>query len=165
MIQRRERPARSESTGVNRRRPRFAIDTSELLGTALAAFLIAGLLSATVGIASLLRAVEFGPMLGEILTFGPYDDPPPIWQIDATRSSDNRHCTLKPAIMAHAHGSMVVERRLPDGRTFQAHWIGGPTSDDNRDCGSAVDLTLRLIAMQTLVNADAQGKHWHFVGF
>jgi len=59
---------------------------------------------------------------------------------------------------------MVVERRLSDGRTFLAHWAGGPTSDDAGNCGSDVDLAIGLAAMQTLVSADATAVHWHFIG-
>jgi hypothetical protein len=66
--------------------------------------------------------------------------------------------------MGKVHGSMVVEQRLPDGRTFRAHWAGGPTSDGDGNCGSAADLTLGLVEMQTLLNADAATRHWHFVG-
>ena len=66
--------------------------------------------------------------------------------------------------MAVSQGSMVVERRLPDGRTFLAHWAGGPTSDDAGNCGSDVDLAIGLAAMQTLVSADATAVHWHFIG-
>jgi len=59
---------------------------------------------------------------------------------------------------------MVVERRLPGGRTFLAHWAGGPTSDDPGNCGNDVDLAIGLAAMQTLVSIDATAAYWHFVG-
>lgn len=135
-----------------------------MIGTALQACLLAGLLASAVGVAAWLHAMQFGPPVGEILRFGPYGQPAPIWQIQAVRSSDHRRCVLKPAVMAMAHGSVVVERRLA-GPTFQAHWAGGPTSDGDGNCGSAADLTLGLIEMQTLVNADGAGRHWSVVGF
>jgi hypothetical protein len=102
--------------------------------------------------------------VGEILHFGPYDGWNPVWQIDAERWPDRRHCVLKPAVMAAAHGSLVVEQRRGDGRTFRIHWAGGPTSDGGADCGSAADLTVGLTAMQTLLNADTAAQHWPFIG-
>jgi hypothetical protein len=108
--------------------------------------------------------VQFGPPVGEILTFDWYGRLTPAWRVNAMRSSTNRYCILKPAVMAATHGSMVVERRMPDGRTFLAHWAGGPTSDDAGNCGSDVDLTIGLAAMQTLVSVDAKAMHWWFVG-
>jgi len=120
--------------------------------------------SAPVCALSLLSQVQFGPRLGEILTFQSYDQPRPTWRVDAKQSSNNRSCILKPAVMAVSHGSTVVERRLADGRTFVAHWAGGPTSDDAGNCGSDVDLAIGLAAMQTLVSADTTAVHWHFIG-
>jgi hypothetical protein len=151
---------------VNRRhqRQRSATETGAMIGTVLQACLLAGLLASTVGVVALLRTVQLGPPVGEILRFGPYGQPAPIWQIQAIRSSDHRRCVLKPAVMATVDGSMVVERRLA-GSGFQAHWAGGPTSDGDGNCGSAADLTLGLVEMQTLVNADGAGRHWYFAGF
>lgn len=147
-----------------RQRQRLAADTGETIRTLLQACLLAGLLASAAGVAAVLHTVQFGPPVGEILRFGPYGQPAPIWQIQAVRSSDHRRCVLKPAIMATAHGSVVVERRLA-GPTFQAHWAGGPTSDGDGNCGSVADLTLGLVEMQTLVNADATARHWYFGGF
>ena len=146
---------------MSRRRSRVRDRAVETLETVLIAALIAG---APVWALSLLSQVQFGPPVGEILTFGSYDQPRPTWHVDAKRSSTNRSCILKPSVMAVSHGSMVVERRLSDGRTFLAHWAGGPTSDDAGNCGSDVDLAIGLAAMQTLVSADATAVHWHFIG-
>ena len=147
------------------RRRRIATDHTEIIGTVLLAGLIASLLTSAVGAASLLRTLQFGPCVGEILVFGPYAQMAPDWRINAERSSDHRHCLLKPAVMGTGRGSMVVERRAADGRTFQAYWAGGPTSEGDADCGSVADLTLGLVEMQTLLNADAASRHWHFVEF
>jgi len=81
---------------------------------------------------------------------------------DAQLASDHRHCVLKPAVMALSQGSAVVEQR--DDRTFLIHWAGGPTSEGRTNCGGAADLLLGLTAVQTLLNADAAGQHWYFVG-
>jgi len=146
---------------VSRWRSRVRDRAVETLETILIAALIAG---APVCVLSLLSRMEFGPPVGAILTFRSYDQPRPTWHLDAKQSSTDRSCILKPAVMAVSHGSMVVERRLPDGRTFLAHWAGGPTSDDPGNCGSDVDLAIGLAAMQTLVSIDATAAHWHFVG-
>ncbi|HUB13247.1 MAG TPA: hypothetical protein VMB34_14960 [Acetobacteraceae bacterium] len=152
-----------QSGAVNRRR-RLLREANEIAATASLACIVAGLLTGAVGAVSLLRSLQFGPPLGEILHFGPYNGWAPVWRIDAVRVADQQHCVLRPAIMAASRGSMVVEQRLGDGRTFVVHWAGGPTSDRPTNCGSAADLAVRLTAMQTLLNADAAGQHWHFVG-
>lgn len=149
---------------MNRRRQRLLRDANGMVGTASVAFALAGLLIGMVGAVILLQTLQFGPPVGEILRFGPYDGWTPVWQIDAERSTDRHRCVLKPAVMAATHGSMVVEQRRDDGRTFLIHWAGGPTSNDRADCGSAADLMVGLTAMQTLLNADAAGQHWHFIG-
>ena len=147
---------RWRSRAVNR-----AIALSE---TILLAILLAGALTSAVGALSLFPQVQFGPPVGEILTFGWYGQPTPAWHVNAMQASTNRYCILKPAVMAATHGSMVVERRMQDGRTFLAHWAGGRTSDDAGNCGSDVDLAIGLAAMQTLVSVDAKAVHWYFVG-
>ena len=146
---------------MSRRPPRVRARAVETLETVLIAALIAG---APVGALSLLSQVQFGPPVGQILTFRSYDEPRRTWHVDAKQSATNRPCILKPAVMAMSRGSMVVERRMPDGRTFVAHWAGGPTSDDAGNCGSDVDLAIGLAAMQTLVSVDATAVHWHFIG-
>ena len=65
--------------------------------------------------------------------------------------------------MAASRGSMVVEQRAADGRRFQVHWAGGPTSGGTADCGSTADLTLGLPEMQTMVNAGEEAQ-WHLFG-
>jgi hypothetical protein len=149
---------------MNRRR-RLAADAMETIGTALLACLIASLLASVVAAATLLDTVQFGPDVGEIVQFASYGHLAPEWRISAERSSDHRYCVLQPATMAAVHGSMVVEQRAADGRTFRAYWVGGPTSEGDTNCGNTADLTLGLVEMQTLRNADAASRHWAFVGF
>lgn len=148
----------------NRRRQRVGADIGEAVGTALLALLLASLLTGAVGLLSLLDDVRFGPSLGTVLTFGPYGANPPGWQVEAVRVSDHRRCILRPAVMGAGPGSMVVDQRLADGPTFRAHWAGGPTSDGRSDCGSGVDVTISLPAMQTLVDGAAAASHWYLVG-
>ncbi|HTW72344.1 MAG TPA: hypothetical protein VME47_20850 [Acetobacteraceae bacterium] len=147
---------------MNRRRSRLLRDANEMLGTISLALVLAGLLSGMVGAASLLQGVQFGPPVGEILHFGPYNGWTPTWQIDAHRALGHRPCVLKPAIMALSRGSAIVERR--DGRKFLIHWAGGPTSEGRTNCGDTADVLVGLTAVQTLLNADAAAQHWNFVG-
>lgn len=149
---------------MNRRRQRTAHRATELVEAFLLAIPLAGVLIGVVGALSLVPQVQFGPPVGEILTFGQYGLLTPRWHVSAVQATTNRYCVLKPAVMAVAQASMVVERRMPDGRTFLAHWAGGPTSDDAGNCGNDVELAIRLPAMQLLVGADTHAVHWVFVG-
>lgn len=164
MRQQRQDRASPRGEWPNRRRPRLVTHAIDMIDTALLACFVATLLASAVAVATQLRTLQMGPPVGQILRFGPYAQPGPIWRIDAVRSIDRRRCVLQPTVMASAHGSMVVEQRLGDGRSYQAHWVGGPTSDGDGNCGNAVDLTIELPAMQTLVNADALARHF-FLGF
>jgi len=150
-----DRPA---APALDRRRQRIARSASAIIEAALPAFLIAGILVAATDSAAVLDNLDFGPPVGQILTFGPYSQPGPVWHVTVARAPGQRPCVLQPAIMATAPGSMVVESRSADGRVYRAHWAGGPTSDHASDCGAAADLTIALAAMQTLVNADALGR-------
>lgn len=150
---------------MNGWRYRVVARAFEVLETVFLAVLLAGALICAVGAISFLPRIQFGPPVGQIVTFGWYGRPSPTWHLDAVQPSTNRHRVLKPAVMAAAaHGSMVVERRMPGGRMFLAHWAGGPTSDDAGNCGSDVDLAISLPAMQTLVSADTTAVHWSFAG-
>lgn len=149
---------------MNRWRYRVGHRAIAMLETVLLAVLLAGAMTSVVGALSLLPQVQFGPPVGQILTFAWHGWLTPTWHVGALQSSTNRYCVLKPAVMAVSQGSMVVERRLANSRTFFAHWAGGPTSDDDGNCGSNVDLTIGLAAMQTLATADAKAVHWYFLG-
>jgi len=157
--------ARPATPYLDRRRQRMLRKASAVLDAALPAFLISGLLVGATASLALLDGMQFGPPVGEILTFGPYSQPGPVWRVTVTRIADQSHCVLQPAIMATGQGSLVVETRSADGRLYRAHWAGGPTSDHANDCGRTADLNIALAAMQTLVNADALGRQrWGFMG-
>ena len=89
-------------------------------------------------------AAEFGPQVGDILTFEPHKrlayDPPP--QITAARA-ELPDCTLDVAVMQHYGGSLVIETRtpLPD-RVYHLRWAGTHTSDGPADCGRSAELVL-----------------------
>ena len=62
-------------------------------------------------------------------------------------------CKLQPVVMASAGGSLVVERRTNNSRTYQVHWAGRQTSEPTSDCGPAADLLVSRIDLQLLSNA------------
>lgn len=149
---------------MSRRRQRLMQEANEIAGTASLACLLAGLLAGMVAAVALLQSVQFGPPVGELLQFGPYEGWKPVWQIAAERTQDGRRCLLQPAIMAASHGSIVVEQRMEDGPRFLLHWAGGPTSAGPTDCGTTANLVVRLNAMQMLLNANSAGRDWNFIG-
>jgi hypothetical protein len=144
---------------------RIVDNVGGILTVARSPSLIASLLIAMTAELAFLNHIQFGPPVGAILTFGPYLHPVPIWHLTVLRDSDQRRCLLQPAVMATAPGSLIVEARSADGRSFRAHWAGGPTSDRAHDCGNGADLTISLPAMQTLMNADGLShQHWERIG-
>ncbi len=147
---------------------RIVGNIGDVLAVALSPSLLASLLIAMAAMTAelaLLDHIQFGPPVGAILTFGPYYHPAPVWHLTVLRDSDQRRCLLQPAVMATAPGSLIVEARSADGRSFRVHWAGGPTSDRAHDCGNGADLTIGLPAMQTLLNANGFGhQHWEFIG-
>lgn len=126
--------------------------------------LLAGALLSAVGALRLFPQVQFGPPAGEVLTFGSSGWLTPAWHVGALQASTHRYCIVNPAVMAATHASMVVERRMPDGRAFLAHRGGGPASDNAGNCGHDLDLAISLPAMQWPVRADAKAVQGNFVG-
>jgi hypothetical protein len=149
---------------VNRRRQRLIAGLDGVVDTALLGGLVGSLLAGAVATVIMLETLQFGPAVGAILRFERFGQPAPLWHVDAIRVADGQHCVMKPAIMGLVHGSMVVEARLPDGRTFRVHWGGGPSSDDSGNCGSAVDLNLGLVALRRLFEAQGAPGHWQVDG-
>lgn len=135
-----------------------------MAGVALLACLVAGLLVSAVGMLALLQTLQIGPGVGEILVFGPYDQPVSGWKVQALRVADRQRCVLNPTIMAQAPGSMVVEQRQGNASSFLVHWTGGGTSGPGQDCGHSADLRLGLQQMQAMANA-AQAAHWQVFGW
>lgn len=134
-------------------------------GRTLPGILIAALIAGAPSHALDLRSrVQFGPLAGESLTFRLHDQPGPTWRADAMRSSANRSCIVSSAIVTVSDRRIVVERRLPDGRTFLAHRAGRPTSNHPGNCGRDVDRAIGLAAIETPANTDAKATQQHFIG-
>jgi hypothetical protein len=125
-----------------------------VLGTALLATLIAGLLASSVAVVCAVRAIDLGPQVGDILVFRPGARMPADWEFTvATTSSANSTCELKPEVMAQAGGSLVVEQRFQKPPLFQVHWAGKHTSNSGSDCGASGEFIVPGSDLQLLSNA------------
>ncbi len=89
-------------------------------------------------------AAEFGPQVGDVLSFEPMhrisQDPPP--RVTVTRDGQGE-CVLDFAVIRRSGGSLVIESLTPrPGRVYGAHWAGPRSSADGGDCGQSAALTL-----------------------
>jgi len=122
--------------------------------TIVTAALIATVLASGAAMMAAARTVDLAPKVGDILVFRPEAQLPADWEFNAVTQSDQLpvSCRLQPAVMASAGGSLVVEQRSNDARTYRVHWAGRETSADN-DCGEAADLLVSRADLQLLSNA------------
>jgi hypothetical protein len=122
------------------------------------------LLTACLGVMSILQLEQFGPQVGAIVVFKPGLETMGLWQVSASAPDDvgpdpaggasNRACSLSPGAMAQGGGSLVVEaRRMSSPPLYRVHWAGLRTSDGSTDCGRAADLVLSRSDLQKLANA------------
>jgi hypothetical protein len=116
-------------------------------------------LAGTAGTIGLLRQVgEFGPKVGDIVSFDPHETLSRDMQakIAATRASDRseRTCVLDINAMHASGGSMVIESRQPQTSSgYRVHWVGAPSSDDPASCGASADLLLNQEDIEILALA------------
>lgn len=133
--------------------------TPEALGgqlrTALIAGVIATLLASAAAVVAAARTIDLGPRIGDILVFRAGARLPADWEFAVVTASDQLPvgCKLQPVVMASAGGSLVVEQRTNNSRTFLVHWAGWQTSEPTSDCGPAADLLMSRIDLQLLSNA------------
>src|ERR1700723_3006141 len=126
---------------------------SVLLGTAALA------LAATVGAIDLLKHIgDFGPKVGDIVTF----DPRESFSRDMrarikAMSADALHptrCVLDVQAMHDHGGSLVIEARLPQiQRGFRVHWAGRHTSNDGAECGTSAELLVNQDDLEVMAIA------------
>jgi hypothetical protein len=114
------------------------------------------LLAAVSGMASLARqAAEFGPGVGDIVTFRPGG--PSLFDSAARLTADREgqaSCVLDLGLMQKSGGSLVVEQRgAATDRFYRAHWAGPRTSEDATNCGTEADLVLSRTDMAALALA------------
>ena len=125
------------------------------LRTALIAGVIAMLLASAAAVVAAARTIDLGPKVGDILVLRPGARFPADWEFTVVIASDQLpvSCQLQPVVMASAGGSLVVEQRTNNSRTYRVHWAGRQTSEPASDCGSAADLLVSRIDLQLLSNA------------
>jgi hypothetical protein len=104
-------------------------------------------LACMVGTIGLLHQVaEFGPKVGDIVTFDPLDPMSRDMKAQVTASPINqpgRTCLLDVRTMHAAGGSLVIEARMPQPQPgFRVHWAGGGSSDGSGNCGGSADLVI-----------------------
>jgi hypothetical protein len=119
----------------------------------IATAILLGVASGMVGIVR--EAAEFGPRVGDLVSFDPIRR---VAFESSARLTAGRpgsgECMLDIATIQRSGGSLVVERRgaSPD-RLYQAHWSGLRTSRDTDDCGRDADLMLSSVDLDTLATA------------
>ncbi len=126
---------------------------SVLLG--MAALALAGI----VGTIGMLQHVgEFGPKVGDIVSFDPVESFSRDMKARIeVASADARHgagCVLDVRAMHANGGSLIVEARQPRARHgFRVHWAGRHSSDGGADCGSSAELLLDQDDLEILAMA------------
>jgi hypothetical protein len=116
-------------------------------------------LAGTVGTIGLLREVsEFGPKVGDIVSFDPLETLSRDMQakIAATRASGRPEgtCVLDVSAMLAGGGSVVIEARQPQTNSgYRVHWAGARSGDDPANCGASADLLLNQEDIEILALA------------
>ena len=125
------------------------------LRTALIAGVIATLLASAAAVVAAARTIDLGPKVGDILVFRAGARLPADWEFAVVTASDQLPvgCKLQPVVMASAGGSLVVEQRTNNSRTYLVHWAGQQTSEPASDCGATADLLVSRTDLQLLSNA------------
>ena len=114
------------------------------------ASLLAALLVSSIAVA---MRIEIGPRVGDILVFRRGAYMPPDWEFTVvTTAVPAVTCSLRPNIMVAEGGSLVVEQRHQNPRTFQVHWAGMHTSTGASDCGASAELIVSKSDLQLLSN-------------
>ena len=118
-------------------------ETAGLVTTAVLAVVVA-----LVGLGGAIRlaqtAADFGPQVGDILSFDPghkltYDDPPRI----TVERAGLPACELDIRTMHRLGGSLVIEARSPmPNRIYTLQWAGRHSSTGPADCGASAELRL-----------------------
>ena len=114
-----------------------------LLPGALLAIVVA--LVGLAGAVKLARtAADFGPAVGDIITFNPQNYLPRDLHTDVVaqrvRQSD---CTLNLEAIHRDGGSLIIEERhAGDGSRYRVHWAGVRSTAGDDNCGAQADLLL-----------------------
>ena len=121
--------------------------------------IVAVALAGMAGTVGLIRQVgEFGPKVGDIVTFDPLRQIARDVKVRLpAMSADGQPgvaCVLDARSMHAYGGSVVIEAREPRRNfPYRVHWSGQRSSNDGADCGASADLLLNLEDVQVLALA------------
>ena len=116
-------------------------------------------LACMVGTIGLLHQVaEFGPKVGDIITFDPLDSMSRDMKAQITAVPTNARqgaiCILDVRAMHATGGSVIIEARLSQPQPgFRVHWAGASSSDGGDNCGTSADLLLERQDVEILAMA------------
>ncbi len=139
------------------------------IGTVLLSILAIAL-AGMAGTIGLIRSVsEFGPSVGDIVSFDPLDSMSrDIHARLAAMPADGKPgvaCVLDVGAMHAGGGSVVIEsRQLGTDLGYRVHWAGAQSSGDAADCGASADLLVSMEDIEVLAMAAGgygvpAGKH------
>lgn len=149
-------------------------------GTVLLTIVAVGL-AGMVGTIGLIHQVgEFGPKVGDIISFDPLasmslDMRARVTAIPAG-NAPGVACALDVRTIHANGGSMIIEGREPRiNFGYRVHWAGARSSTDGTDCGSSADLMVNLEDIEVLATAaggwgvpagqhTAAGSFWRAAG-
>jgi hypothetical protein len=128
------------------------------VGTVLLGIAAIGLAGMAGTIGLIHQVGEFGPKVGDIVSFEPLD---PISRdmharLTAMPADDKPGvaCALDVQAMHAGGGSLVIESHDPaTSFGYRVHWAGAHSSNDGADCGASVDLKVNLDDLETLAMA------------
>ncbi len=127
-------------------------------GTVLLSILAIGL-AGMAGTIGLIHSVgEFGPAVGDIVSFDPLDSMSRDMHARLTAMpADGKPgvaCVLDVRAMHASGGSVVIESRQPGTDLgYRVHWAGAQSSGDAANCGTSADLLLSIEDIEVLAMA------------
>jgi hypothetical protein len=128
--------------------------TGNMGTTALFGCLLGALLASSVAVVTVVRTIDVGPKVGDILVFRPGSSVAADWEFPANAPGGQApRCILTPNVMMAGGGSLVVEQRRPGTHMYEVHWAGRQTNTGGSDCGSSADLVIAGQDLQLLSNA------------
>jgi hypothetical protein len=117
--------------------------------------IIAGL-SCTITALSIVNGItemtEMRPHIGDIVSFTPHPDQstPDAARLIVHRTNRSG-CILDVTVLHRVGGSLMVERQTDSALgSYNVHWAGERTSNDNGNCGTSADLLLDSQELDTL---------------
>jgi len=127
------------------------------LWTLLLTLIAGALLTLATGLCVFSELEQFGPSIGNIITFRAMPDATEWWHLEAKLTDHpGQTCVLSPAVMGTTGGSLIIEARLLSSPPiYYVHWAGTHTGRGRTDCGASADIILSRSDLMRL--ADVAG--------